>query len=172
MGYSSNRYGNVDRKEIRDESRANSLTVSRMNDLGQGNFHPPSRRTSQSPGTPFHPIGRGMRRPSTSHDPYHGQPAMSPGARPSPPRMMRVPVPKYPPGQSNALAPSQQVEQHVGVSNSYPAKGSPNVRSLTGSASASAGSGDSGASANIDSENSAHSSQSSLAPPRQSSMAN
>jgi hypothetical protein len=39
-----------------------------------------------------------------------------------------------------------------------------NVRSLTGSASASAGSGDSGASLNIDFENSAHSSQSSLGP--------
>ncbi|OJD18466.1 hypothetical protein AJ78_01522 [Emergomyces pasteurianus Ep9510] len=167
MGYSSNRYGNVDRKEIRDESRANSLTVSRMNDLGHGNFHPPSRRTSQSPGTAFH--GRGMGRPSTGHDPYHGPPMMSPGGRPSPPGVMRVPVPKYPPGQGNAGAP-QQVEQHVGVSNSYPAKGSPNVRSLTGSASASAGSGDSGASANIDSENSAHSSQSSLGP-RQPSMA-
>ncbi|KKZ59889.1 alcohol dehydrogenase [[Emmonsia] crescens] len=169
MGYSSNRYGNVDRKEIRDESRANSLTASRMNDLGQGNFHPPSRRTSQSPGTSFLPVGRGMGRPPPGHDPYNAQPMMPPGGRPSPPGMMRAPVPKYPPGQGNAVA-SQQVEQHVGVSNSYPAKGTPNVRSLTGSASASAGSGDSGASANIDSENSAHSSQSSLGP-HQSSMA-
>ncbi|KLJ07204.1 alcohol dehydrogenase [Blastomyces silverae] len=169
MGYSSNRYGNVDRKEIRDESRANSLTASRMNEVGQGNFHPPSRRTSQSPGTSFHPAGRGMGRPPPSHDQYNGQPMMSPGGRPSPPGMMKAPVPKYPPGQGNVVAP-QQVEQHVGVSNSYPVKGTPNVRSLTGSASASAGSGDSGASANIDSENSAHSSQSSLGP-RQSSLA-
>ncbi|ODH44937.1 hypothetical protein ACO22_00560 [Paracoccidioides brasiliensis] len=162
MGYSSNRYGNVDRKEMRDESRANSLTASRINDLGQGNFHP-SRRPSQSPGTSFHPAGRGMGRPSPGHDLYNGQPLMmSPGGRPSP-GMMKAPVPKYPPGQGNAVAP-QQVEQHVGVSNSYPTKGSPNVRSLTGSASASAGSGDSGASANLDPETSAHSSQSSLGP--------
>ncbi|PGH10804.1 hypothetical protein AJ79_05277 [Helicocarpus griseus UAMH5409] len=161
MGYSSNRYGNVDRKEIRDESRANSLTASRINDLGPGNFHPPSRRPSQSPGVPFHPAGRGMGRPPMGPDPYNGQPMMPPGGKPSPPGMMRAPVPQYPPGQGNAVAP-QQVEQQVGVSNSHPAKGTPNVRSLTGSASASAGSGDSGASANIDSENSAHSSQSSL----------
>ncbi|KAK2747250.1 hypothetical protein FQN55_005245 [Onygenales sp. PD_40] len=162
MGYSSNRYGNVDRKEMHDESRANSLTASRINELGQGNFHPPSRRTSQSPGNSFHPAGRGMGRPPMPHESYNGQPGMHPGGRPSPPGM-RAPVPRYPPGQGNAVAP-QQVEQHVGVSNSYPAKGVPNVRSLTGSASASAGSGDSGASANIDSENSAHSSQSSLGP--------
>jgi hypothetical protein len=45
------------------------------------------------------------------------------------------------------------------VSALHPPKGPMNVRSLTGSASASAGSGDS---ANIDSEPSAHSSQSSL----------
>jgi hypothetical protein len=78
-----------------------------------------------------------------------------------PPGLMRAPVPRHPPGQGNAVAP-QQVEQYAGVSNSYPPKAPlPNVRSLTGSASASAGSGDS---ANIDSENSAHSSQSSLGP--------
>ncbi|EGC49882.1 2-dehydropantoate 2-reductase [Histoplasma capsulatum var. duboisii H88] len=161
MGYSSNRYGNVDRKEIRDESRANSLTAN--------NFHPPNRRTSQSPNTSFHPTGRGMGRPPPGHDPYNGQSMVSPGGRPSPPGIMRTPVLKYPPGQGNTGA-AQQVDQHVGVSNSYPNKGTPNIRSLTGSASASAGSGDSGASANIDSENSAHSSQSSLGP-RHSSMA-
>ena len=66
-------------------------------------------------------------------------------------------------GHGNAVAP-QQVEQHAGVSNLYPPKIGPQVRSLTGSASASAESGDSGASAQLDSENSAHSSQSSLGP--------
>jgi hypothetical protein len=71
---------------------------------------------------------------------------------------MRQPVPRHPPGQGNAVAP-QQVEQYAGVSALHPPKGPMNVRSLTGSASASAGSGDS---ANIDSEPSAHSSQSSL----------
>lgn len=55
-----------------------------------------------------------------------------------------------------------QAEQQYGVSNPYLAKGSPNNRSLTGSASASAESGDSGASANIEFGNSAHSSQISL----------
>jgi hypothetical protein len=73
---------------------------------------------------------------------------------------VRAPVPRYPPGQGNTVAP-QQVEQHAGVSALLPPKGFKNVRSLTGSASASAGSGDS---ANIDSEPSAHSSQSSLGP--------
>jgi hypothetical protein len=63
-------------------------------------------------------------------------------------------VPRYPPGQGNAVGP-QQVEQQAGVSALHPPK-SRNVRSLTGSASASAGSGE------LDSENSAHSSQTSL----------
>jgi len=164
MGYSSNRYGNVDRKEMHDESRANSLTATRINELGPGNFPGPIRRTSQSPGNPFNPAGRGMGRPGPGYEPFNGQPnGMYQGGRPSPPGAMKAPVPRYPPGQGNAVAP-QQVEQHVGVSNPYPVKGPPNVRSLTGSASASAGSADSGASANIDSENSAHSSQSSLGP--------
>ncbi|PGG97638.1 hypothetical protein AJ80_09665 [Polytolypa hystricis UAMH7299] len=168
MGYSSNRYGNVDRREMQTESRANSLTASRLSEMGPGGgpYPPPSRRTSQSPGQSSGPAGRGMGRPGPmQHDSYNGHPSMpNQGGRPSPPRMMSAPVPRYPPGQGNAVAP-QQVEQYVGVSNPYPAKGPPNVRSLTGSASASAGSGDSGASANIDSEPSAHSSQSSLPPP-------
>jgi hypothetical protein len=155
MGYSSNRYANVDRKEMNDESRANSLTASRLSELGQNGFPPPpSRRASQSPGNPFNPPNGQMGRPSPPNGSY------APRGRPSPPGLMRAPVPRHPPGQGNAVAP-QQVEQYAGVSNSYPPKVPPNVRSLTGSASASAGSGDS---ANIDSENSAHSSQSSLGP--------
>lgn len=163
MMYSSNRYGAVDRKEMHVESRANSMTASRAGDYGPGPY-PPSRRTSQSPGTPFGGMGgRGMPRPPPPHDyPSYGPPnGMPQGGRPSPPGGMPAPVPRYPPGQGNAVGP-QQVEQNLGVSNSYPAKGSPNNRSLTGSASASAESGDSGASANIDSENSAHSSQTSF----------
>lgn len=180
MAYSSNRYGNVDRKTMGDESRNNSLTAARLNELqGAGTMAgmngayptPPSnRRTSQSPGNPFNPGGKGPMRSSPPHDGYMGpngmQPnGMQPNGRPSPPGMMRQPVPRHPPGRGNAVAP-QQVEQHAGVSNLYPPKGPPqkNVRSLTGSASASAGSGDSAASAHIDSENSAHSSQSSLGP--------
>ncbi|OAG34151.1 hypothetical protein AYO21_11709 [Fonsecaea monophora] len=161
MGFSSNRYGSVDRKEMADESRANSLTASRLQDLGANGGPypgPPSRRTSRSPGNPFSPPGRGPNRPSPPNDPY-----MQPGqrnGRPSPPGGMPAPVPRYPPGQGGMIPP-HQIEQ-AGVSKPFPPPKAP-VKSLTGSASASAGSGDSG-SANIDSEPSAHSSTSSFAP--------
>ncbi len=180
LGYSSNRYGNVDRKTMGDESRTNSLTAARLNELqgpgtnaGMNGAYPSPapgpgvpRRTSHSPGNPLN--GRNMQRLSPSNDGYMTPGGMHPNGGPSPPGMMRQPVPRYPPGQGNAVAP-QQVEQHAGVSNLYPPKGPPgpppkNVRSLTGSASASAGSGDSGASAHIESDPSAHSSSSSLAP--------
>ena len=174
MSYSSNRYGAVDRKELHEESRANSLTAGRMQELGHGGGPypgPPSRRTSQSPGNPFGPMGRGMgRRPSPPDESHHlpsGMPNGLPNGtgRPSPPGGMRAPVPRHPPGHGNAVHP-QQVEQQVGVSKPFPPPKGPS-KSLTGSASASAGSGDSG-SANIDSsEPSAHSSQSSFAPRQQ-----
>ena len=208
MGFSSNRYGSVDRKEMADESRANSLTASRLQEMGihagpgmnggpfpgpgmsggpypgpgmnggpfpgpgmnGGPFPgpgmnggpypgPPSRRTSRSPGNPFGPSGRMPNRPSPPNDPYmqSGPPR---NGRPSPPGGMPAPVPRYPPGQGNMIHPSQ-VEQ-AGVSKPFPPPKGP-VKSLTGSASASAGSGDSG-SANIESEPSAHSSTSSFAP--------
>lgn len=179
LGYSSNRYGSVDRKAIGDESRTNSLTAARLNELqgaginaGMNGAYPTPapapgmpRRTSHSPGNPFN--GRNMGRPNPPEDGYMPQGGMHPNGGPSPPGMMRQPVPRYPPGQGNAVAP-HQVEQHAGVSNHYPHKGplgppQKNVRSLTGSASASAGSGDSGASAHIESDPSAHSSSSSLA---------
>lgn len=175
MGYSSNRYGTVDRKTIGDDSRANSLTATRLNEIhGPGTQsgtngaypHPHmSRRTSQSQGNTFNPAQRIMRRQSPPDDGYIGSSGMQQNGRPSPPGMMRQPIPQYPPGQGNAVAP-QQVEQHAGVSNLYPPKDAmpKSVRSLTGSASASAASGDSGASMQVDSENSAHSSQSSLGP--------
>ena len=170
MGYSSNRYGNVDRQQMGLESRTNSLTAARLDELQY--FGPPNgqpgppgppgphpRRTSQSPGNPYSPqMGRGNGRPSPPNG-YMGPPV---NGRPSPPAGggMKQPVPRHPPGQGNSLAP-QQVEQYAGVSALHPPKGPVNVRSLTGSASASAGSGES---ANIDSEPSAHSSQSSLGP--------
>ena len=164
MGYSSNRYGNVDRQQMGRESRTNSLTTARLDELqyngspnGQpGPPAPYSRRTSQSPGNPYSPqVGRGNGRPSPPNG-YMG-PLVS--GRPSPPAGgMMQPVPRHPSGQGNSIAP-QQVEQYAGVSALHPPKGPVNVRSLTGSASASAGSGES---ANIDSEPSAHSSQSSL----------
>jgi hypothetical protein len=162
MGYSSNRYGNVDRQQMGMESRTNSLTASRLDELQyngppNGQPGPYPRRASQSPGNPYSPqVGRGNGRPS----PPNGYMGPSGNGRPSPPGGMRQPVPRHPPGQGNSVAP-QQVEQYAGVSALHPPKGPVNVRSLTGSASASAGSGDS---ANIDSEPSAHSSQSSLGP--------
>ena len=168
MGFSSNRYGSVDRKEIADESRANSLTASRLQEMGiNGGPHPapPSRRTSRSPGNPFGPPGRLPNRPSPPNDPY-GQSAPSRNGRPSPPGGLPAPIPRYPPGQGNMIHP-HQVEQ-AGVSKPFPPP-KPPVKSLTGSASASAGSGDSG-SANIESEPSAHSSTSSFAPRQLLSM--
>jgi Ketopantoate reductase PanE/ApbA C terminal len=166
MSYSSNRYGAVDRKELHEESRANSLTAGRMQELGHNGGPyppPPNRRTSQSPGNPLGPMGRGMGRPSPPNDGYVQPNGMPNGTgRPSPPGGMRAPVPRHAPGHGNAVHP-QQVEQQVGVSKPFPPpKGA--IKSLTGSASASAESGDSG-SANVDSsEPSAHSSQSSFAP--------
>ncbi|KAK3989174.1 hypothetical protein QBC44DRAFT_396494 [Cladorrhinum sp. PSN332] len=162
LGFTSNRYGNVDRGAMHAESRANSLTAARLDELQYQGGPPPMngggmpRRASQSPGNPYSPSMRnGMNgRPS----PPNGYVGPQMNGRPSPPDGMRQPMPRYPPGHGNVVAP-QQVEQHAGVSALQP-KGK-NVRSLTGSASASADSGDS---TNLDSEPSAHSSQSSLGP--------
>ena len=176
MGYSSNRYGNVDRKTIGEDSRTNSLTAARLNELQGAGTNPgmngayPSpgmpRRTSHSPGNPFNSGGGRMGRPSPPENGYMGPGGMPPNQRPSPPGM-RQPIPRHPPGQGNAVAP-HQVEQHAGVSNLYPPKGpvQKTVRSLTGSASASG----SGESTHIDSAPSAHSSSSSLGP-RQPALA-
>ncbi|CAK7218600.1 hypothetical protein SCUCBS95973_003543 [Sporothrix curviconia] len=179
LSCSSNRYANVDRGQMAG-SRTNSLTASRLDELqynGAAPNGPPMgpmghmgpmgsisgpmggpypRRTSQSPGTPYSPSMRGgiNGRPSPPGG-YAGPPM---NGRPSPPDGVRQPVPRYPPGHGNAVAP-HQVEQHAGVSPLQPPSGK-NVRSLTGSASASAGSGDS----HLDSEPSANSSQSSLGP--------
>lgn len=165
LGFTSNRYGNVDRGAMHAESRANSLTAARLDELQYQGPPPPMgmnggsmpRRASQSPGNPYSPSMRnGVNgRPS----PPNGYASPQMNGRPSPPDGMRQPMPRYPPGQGNMVAP-QQVEQHAGVSALQPPKVK-NVRSLTGSASASAGSGDS---TNLDSEPSAHSSQSSLGP--------
>lgn len=155
LGYSSNRYGNVDRGEMGQQSRANSLTAARLDELQQGGgygaYPPMNRRTSQSPGNPLSPAPRPGGRPS----PPNGYPpnGMQPNGRPSPPGM-RQPVPRHPPGHGNTVAP-QEVEQHAGVSNLNPPKFRPQV-SLTGSATS--------GSSQLDSENSAHSSQSSLGP--------
>lgn len=163
MGYSSNRYGTVDRQTLEAESRHNSMSGAKMEEIArsaQGNQYGPIRRPSQSPGNPLSPTGQ---RPSPPNGYVNG---MRPGppmmnGRPSPPGV-RQPVPRHPPSHGNVLAP-QPVEQHVGVSTLYPPKPNFQVRSLTGSASASAKTGDS-ASANTGSANSAASSSSSLQP--------
>lgn len=139
MGCSSNRYGAVDRGTMQAGSRANSLTASRMDEIqspgGPGPMNMNGafpRRTSQSPGgNQYSPSMRGP----------NGYPFPPINGRPSPPDGMPQPVPRYPPGHGNSVAP-QQVEQHAGVSSLHPPQ-SKNVRSLTGSASASANSGDS-----------------------------
>lgn len=157
MNTTSNRYGAVDRGAMNMGSRTNSLTASRPEDFQYGPGGPGGppgmngaypRRASQSPGHPYSPSMRGGNgRPSP---PNGFGPPMN--GRPSPPESVRQPVPRYPPGQGNSVAP-QQVEQHLGVSTLHPPK---NVRSLTGSASASAASGE------LDSDPSANSSQNSL----------
>ncbi|GAP87229.1 putative 2-dehydropantoate 2-reductase [Rosellinia necatrix] len=103
MSYSSNRYGNVDRGQIHAGSRSNSLTAAAhfpefqngpgMNAPGMNGAYP--RRVSQSPGHSYTPSMRGG------------------SGRPSPPNGMQQPVPRYPPGHGNTVAP-QQVEQRVG----------------------------------------------------------
>ncbi len=174
MGYSSDRYGHVDRGAMGAQSRTNSLTSARLDEISGGAGYgaypaPNARRMSQSPGNPLSPGPRPMGRPSPPNG-FNGMPpngmapngmppnGMTPNGRPSPPGM-RQPVPRHPPGHENAVAP-QQVEQHAGVSNLYPPKSRPQVRSLTGSASNSSAS----AKAVDSTENSAHSSQSSLGP--------
>ncbi|KAL7963199.1 ketopantoate reductase PanE/ApbA domain-containing protein [Trichoderma compactum] len=159
LSFTSNRYGAVDRGAMNASSRANSLTASRLDEMqfGPGGGGGQSmtmtsgypRRTSHSPGNQYSPSmrgGNGRPSPPNGFGPTNGQP--------SPPNGMRQPVPRYPPGQGTAVAP-QQVEQQIGVSSLNPPK-SRNGRSLTGSASASADSGEFG------SERSAYSSQGSL----------
>lgn len=149
-GFSDNRYGHVDRSAMQAESRANSMTSQAGWQNGQngGAFQ---RRASQSPG--YAPSMRGGNgRPSPPNGYGSGM-----NGRPSPPNGVRQPIPQYPPGHGNAVVP-HQVEQHAGVSHLHPPTKGKNVPSLTGSASASAGSGDS---TNLDTP-SAHSSQSSF----------
>ena len=135
MAYSSNRYGAVDRKTMGQESRTNSLTAARLSELqGAGNnagmngaYPSPApgmapRRTSQSPGNPFN-NGQHMGRPSPPDERYMGPPGGMPNnGGPSPPGMMRQPVPRYPPGQGNAVAPQQVEQSRRGEQPMYPPK--------------------------------------------------
>ena len=177
MGCSSNRYGTVDRKMITDNSRANSMTSQRggVRDdpalgggayppmpngggayppmpNGGGAYPPMSRRLSSSPGDTRNGYG-----------PRNGHPPDQRGYRGGPPPegQIRQPIPKHAPGQNGF---PHQVEQHIsdGVRQPSIMKGPSGnqVRSTTGSASASL-SNDSG-SASTGGETSAYSSSSSL----------
>lgn len=165
MGYSSNRYGAVDRQTMGQESRQNSLTRQRLDELQRGGsyggYPPLQRRSSQPPGNPMSPGPMSAPiRSSPQNGMGYGPPGMPPpngmGRRPSPPGGMKMQQ-RPPPGNDPYAVASQA------VSNPNLLKQSPQVRSLTGSASASLGD-TSGASAHIDSEPSATSSQSSLGP--------
>ncbi|KAL2269511.1 hypothetical protein VTJ83DRAFT_1695 [Remersonia thermophila] len=120
LGFASNRYGPVDRGAMHVGSRANSLTAARLDELqntqgppppigGSMNGAPGPRRASQSPGNSYGPPMRG---PSGGSGPSR-RPSPPNGGRPSPPDGMKQPMPRYPPGQGNMIAP-QQVEQHAG----------------------------------------------------------
>ncbi|KAL2198681.1 2-dehydropantoate 2-reductase-like protein [Corynascus similis CBS 632.67] len=163
LGFTSNRYGAVDRGAMHAGSRANSLTAARLDELQYSQGPPPMGMNGNGPrrvsGNPYSPSIRGGVPGGRPSPPNGYPPQQQNGGRPSPPEGVQQPMPRYPPGHGNTVAP-QQVEQHAGVSALQPPK-TKSARSLTGSASASAGSGDS---TNLDSEPSAHSSQSSLGP--------
>lgn len=160
LGYSSNRYGNVDRSQMGLESRSNSLTAARLDELQSNGTAtggvPYQRRTSNLPGNSHNlAAGRVSSRKTSPPNGFTGAPN---NRRPSPSGPMMQSMSRNPSGPANPV-PSHQVEQYAGVSAHTPSKGPSNIQSLTGSASASAGSTDS---ANNDSEPSASSSQISL----------
>ncbi|KAK8071044.1 alcohol dehydrogenase [Apiospora hydei] len=142
MASTSNRYGGVDRGQMQAGSRANSLTAQHLDQIsGPGGMSgmngPFPRRVSHSPGGPYSPSIRGGNgRPSPPNG-MKGGPGMN--GRPSPPDGMRQPVPRYPRVTGTRLR----------------------LRKWNNVSGASAGSGDS---INLESEPSAHSSQSSLGP--------
>ncbi|KAG0642430.1 ketopantoate reductase PanE/ApbA-domain-containing protein [Tuber brumale] len=178
IGYSSDRYGHVDRKMLSDNSRANSMTSQRedLRDIPglRGGPYPPMaspqqpvRRAAMPPGgPPGAPNGygprsgypqdqRGYRGPPNGHPPNGYGPNGYQQNGPVPNGPVRQPTPRYLEGQGH------QIEQiSNGVSQTNPLKGPPSNRdrSTTGSASASA-SNDSGSSG---AEHSASSSSSSL----------
>lgn len=178
MAYSSNRYGVVDRKALADNSRANSMTGGHMQE-GRSDFHghggPGSglgpRRSSLNPGearmNSQRPPMPGPFSSAPGGGPY---PPMSGGRPPMPPNMppsmsqqgglttLRQPQPKYPNG--HVISHVEQQAQNGVSQNLF--KGSNNaIRSLTGSASASADSGSSGLSGSNEFDHSAYNSSSS-----------
>jgi len=115
LGFTSNRYGNVDRGAIHQAvgSRANSLTAARLDDMQYGLNGNGPRRSSQSPGNPYSPPITGGPVGGRPSPPGQVGPPQPMNGRPSPPDSVRQPMPRYPPGQGNMVAP-QQVEQYAG----------------------------------------------------------
>lgn len=166
MGYSSNRYGTVDRKTLTDNSRANSMSSQRMglgdirDDLGGGAYPPMLNgnaggcfpQMNNNAGGAYPPNTRRMSNAGpgmNGYPPRNGNP--EPRGYPSDGRQ---PVPKHN-GQNGF---PHQVEQSDGVRQPHVLKGPTDntVRSTTGSASASTNSG------SARGETSAYSSSSSL----------
>lgn len=118
MGYSSNRYGAVDRGVITSTSRANSMTSQRMDDIRDnasfGGAYP--SMPNGTGGGPYPPMPNGRRmsvspadvRPN-GYGPHNGQSPDSRGHR-GPPHDGQPMRPKYPPHQNGY---PHQVEQHV-----------------------------------------------------------
>ena len=157
MGFTSNRYPGVDTRTLAANSRANSLTSQRMDEMGMGPGGGGGGRTASM-------LGSNSAYPSMSR----GPPPLSSSARGGGGPMMRgrpIPPPQqhgldyggpqnisrgYPVDSSSILAPG------------LPPKDPSKVRSTTGSASAS--------SASLGGNGESHSSSSSLEPPLHSSQ--
>lgn len=144
MGYSSNRYGTVDRQQMNQDSRPNSLTAARLEEISHS-MGPPAgpygpfpgkqgRRTSHAPGNPMNPAALrngGRPSPPNGYHPNGVQPngTHTNGAHSSgmPPNGMLNGMPNgrpSPPGVRHPVprhppghgnaAAPHQVEQHVG----------------------------------------------------------
>ncbi|KAI5809990.1 putative meiotically up-regulated gene 72 protein [Peziza echinospora] len=171
LGYSSNRYGTVDRKMLSESSRANSLSASRMGDpRDDGSFTNGNRGPYPPPGP--RPNGNTNMRPNgppingNGYPPQDFRPRGPQGPPPPPGR------PQYQPQQPLQRYPSAPGEPSIPNAidhNNYDPVSQPHnlvkgpssnkTRSTTGSASASAASSGSG---RLESDRSAHSSSSSI----------
>ena len=174
MGYSSNRYGAVDRKMLSDSSRANSLSAARLGDirddpafsgLGRGGAYPSSH-------APPLPMPRHGGPPPNNRGGYSGlsngyPPDFRGRGGPQGHPQMRPSTGRFQPGPADNPVPGHADHRNFDpVSQSHPNKGplGNRNRSTTGSASTSATSGESGSgvSGRLDSEYSAYSSTSSI----------
>jgi hypothetical protein len=173
MGYSSNRYGTVDRQTMQAESRAGSMTNARMDELARtnGGPFPGAPGPGQGPGPRRSTQSSGMLSPNGQRlSPPNGYVNGVNGLR-GPPRGppdglgVRQPIPRHTSGHGNQVVP-QQVEQTAGVSSISQSKPTHQVRSLTGVGSTSAKVTDNAklAPSTSSTENSANSSSSSLQP--------